>query len=299
MKKGFIALVSSLVLLLAQAFSTYAGGWAVVTLDELPTQVVAGQPLQIGFVVRQHGRTPVSGLSPAISAVHTDSGKTVRATATSQGEEGHYVATLDLPSAGTWKWSVDAFGAFAQPMPALDVLANAPIATAPAQSMRAGAVPDLGDVTAALPFAIGILGVAGALAALAAWTRTRKPVLLALLVAATAVGAFSIGWAAGRPPQTQASQPADTQPEVLRGADLFLAKGCVVCHAHEAFTAERREFSGFHVGPDLTNLQRDPDYLRVWLRNPAGVKPGTEMPALGLNGPEIEALVAFLGSDNQ
>jgi len=35
--------------------TTLAGGWAVVTLDELPAQVVAEKSVTIGFMVRQHG----------------------------------------------------------------------------------------------------------------------------------------------------------------------------------------------------------------------------------------------------
>ena len=55
--------VIGLTLLLAMAFTVpaLAGGWAVITLDELPGQVEANQPLEIGFMVRQHGVTPLSG----------------------------------------------------------------------------------------------------------------------------------------------------------------------------------------------------------------------------------------------
>jgi ABC-type sugar transport system substrate-binding protein len=47
------------VVVLAMLFATVAqaGGWAVITLDDLPRQIVAKQPFTIGFTVRQHGRT--------------------------------------------------------------------------------------------------------------------------------------------------------------------------------------------------------------------------------------------------
>ncbi|MEO8162945.1 MAG: hypothetical protein ABI590_04110, partial [Ilumatobacteraceae bacterium] len=35
-----------------------AGGWAVSTLDEVPVPI-AGEPIDVGFTIRQHGITPV------------------------------------------------------------------------------------------------------------------------------------------------------------------------------------------------------------------------------------------------
>jgi len=40
------------------------GGWAVVTVRDLPEYLVAGQQYTIEFQVRQHGRTLLSGLRP-------------------------------------------------------------------------------------------------------------------------------------------------------------------------------------------------------------------------------------------
>ena len=48
--------------------SHYLGGWAVVTVDDLPDYVVAGQPVRLSFVVRQHGMTPLDGLRPSVEA---------------------------------------------------------------------------------------------------------------------------------------------------------------------------------------------------------------------------------------
>jgi cytochrome c1 len=119
-----------------------------------------------------------------------------------------------------------------------------------------------------------------------------------LLIVATAISAFSFGQATRQPPDTQAdrSSAANQDASTRHGADLFLAKGCVVCHTHSAFTAERRAFEGLQVGPDLSHVQRDANYLRVWLKDPASVKPDTKMPTLDLKGQEIEALIAFLHS---
>ncbi len=69
-----------------------------------------------------------------------------------------------------------------------------------------------------------------------------------------------------------------------------MAKGCAGCHQHNAIAND----SGIQIGPDLTTMTFDPAFLRDWLENPAAMRPGTEMPALGLDDSEIEALIAFL-----
>ena len=63
-----ISIALALLLSVVLAIPVFAGGWAVITLDEIPTGVVAGEPLTIGFTVLQHGKTPMEGLDPTITA---------------------------------------------------------------------------------------------------------------------------------------------------------------------------------------------------------------------------------------
>ena len=56
--------VASLVLVAA----VHAGGWAIVTLRDLPQYAIAGTPLQLTFMVRQHGVSPMGGLAPEVAA---------------------------------------------------------------------------------------------------------------------------------------------------------------------------------------------------------------------------------------
>ena len=80
-------------------------------------------------------------------------------------------------------------------------------------------------------------------------------------------------------------------PEAVSyGRALFQAKGCTVCHLHR----EVNPGAGVGIGPDLTEVVFDPDYLRAWLLDPASIRPGTRMPDLGLSESEIEALIAFI-----
>ncbi len=88
-----------------------------------------------------------------------------------------------------------------------------------------------------------------------------------------------------------------------RGAHLFVAAGCVSCHAHGDIA--KRVLA--RVGPELTSLSRSEDYLAAVLRDPDSILEYDEtaygwsqwrMPDLGLDEGEIEALVAFLRADS-
>lgn len=103
----------------ALAVTVRAGGWAATTLDTLPRNVAVGEPVTIGFVVRQHAIRPLSGLEPVVTATSGEYNLRVGA-AEDREREAHYVATLTFPEAGTWEWQIDAFG-MANEMPPLEV----------------------------------------------------------------------------------------------------------------------------------------------------------------------------------
>ena len=99
------ALFGSLVLALVVPAGASAGGWAVTTLDAAP-EIEAGEPEQIGFTIRQHGVSPVD--VEDVSLVVTDaSGATQRFDAVAAGVPGHYVAVVELATAGDFTWAVD------------------------------------------------------------------------------------------------------------------------------------------------------------------------------------------------
>ncbi len=99
------ATVGMFVLMSSQTVS--AGGWAVLTLSELPTQIVKDEPITVEFAVRQHGETLIDWLSPMVKAVHSTSDQTVSVNATMTEEIGYYSAVLLFPEAGQWRWSID------------------------------------------------------------------------------------------------------------------------------------------------------------------------------------------------
>jgi mono/diheme cytochrome c family protein len=84
----------------ASAFTFGRGGWAVITVEDLPEHLVAGKPVELSFVVRQHGMTLMSGLRPTVFA---KSGKAeVQASAIPGKKFGSYSSTLVVPSTGNW-----------------------------------------------------------------------------------------------------------------------------------------------------------------------------------------------------
>jgi hypothetical protein len=102
------------ILFLTLAFvpAVLAGGWAVVTLDQLPGEIHAGQPTTIGFRVLQHGVRPVHDLGPdmpiepVLAAHNPATGERVEVVARPVEEIGHFVAEIVFPSDGEWEWMI-------------------------------------------------------------------------------------------------------------------------------------------------------------------------------------------------
>lgn len=106
MTRRLISLCLALGTMLALTGVALAGGWAVVTLDSLPREIRAGEPLTLGFMVRQHGITPTESITPFLSARQVATGETLRVAARKEGVPGHYVVDVTFPSAGAWTWKV-------------------------------------------------------------------------------------------------------------------------------------------------------------------------------------------------
>ncbi|HTF64715.1 MAG TPA: cytochrome c oxidase subunit II [Edaphobacter sp.] len=85
----------------------------------------------------------------------------------------------------------------------------------------------------------------------------------------------------------------------MRGERVFESTACVNCHVVSGTPANGR------FGPDLTHLMsRDtiaagaapntPQMLRLWIRNPDAIKPGSKMPAMGLSDQDVDAVATYL-----
>ena len=102
----------------------------------------------------------------------------------------------------------------------------------------------------------------------------------------------------------QAAPPAAPTGDAAAGAELFAQRQCVACHAitgrDDAVArvgpnltnfAQRKQFAGYMIENDIAG---DAANVSAWLRDPQAVKPGAQMPNLGLSDDEIANLVAYL-----
>jgi cytochrome c2 len=286
-----IAIELALVVTLLFTFPVFAGGWAVITLDELPSNVVAGEPISVGFTVLQHGITPMAGLYPQIIA-NMPSAEPMIVSAQADGKPGHYAATLTFPREGDWEWTVQAF-TMEQPMPVLNV---APAGTASANQpatktglTRAAATPLL--LLRVIAFGLAVLGLVFAFR-----SRNRLTGALAGLCLLVGVGTFMTGAATSKVEAQGKELSKLSVSEVELGRQLFIAKGCITCH-YNTKAADRSDYWTIEMGaPDLSNFTASPEVLEIRLKDPKAAKSDTKMPNLGLKQTEIEALIAFINS---
>ena len=207
-----VAFLIATVAIAVAATTTFAGGWAVVTLNELPERFEAGRAVPIAFMVRQHGLTPMKGLNPSIEA--TSGRASVTAPAIATAKTGEYAATLTLPSPG--EWTITVHTGF------------------------------LGSKLTLLPVPAAAAGTANAAHASVA----------------------------------------------EHGRRLFVAKGCVTCHAQSI----EMSTPALNIGPAIVPQKYRDEFLARLLENPAAVLQGRNgpMPQLDLQSREITALVAYI-----
>jgi cytochrome c oxidase subunit 2 len=97
----------------------------------------------------------------------------------------------------------------------------------------------------------------------------------------------------------QQSRPAQSSDVVAKGQRVFEATSCVNCHTIAGTPAQGR------FGPDLTHLMsretiaagiaaNTRQNLRSWIQDPSRFKPGSLMPAMGLNERDLNAVTAYL-----
>lgn len=115
-------------LLLLTALTAF-GGWATVSVEDLPERLIAGRPTTLAFIVRQHGVHPLDGLHPRLDARGPD-GASVQANATPAGT-GRYSATFTIPATGDWTITIESgFGTSRAVLAPIAAIGNA-ASTAP------------------------------------------------------------------------------------------------------------------------------------------------------------------------
>jgi len=127
---------------------------------------------------------------------------------------------------------------------------------------------------------------------------------------AAAVGALALVSAACAPSSSSpsapapASKPAAPTPNptaAAEGADLIQQKGCPGCHTIPGIPGATGT-----VGPNLGGVasrptiaggavqNNGPDDIKRWILDPPAVKPGTQMPKLGLTDDEATKIATYL-----
>jgi mono/diheme cytochrome c family protein len=213
-----LGVLAATAVLMAAAPATY-GGWAVISVENVPTRLEAGQPTRLTFMILQHGREPLSGLKPTVTVTPEGARRGDKVTAEAGRKAGQYVATITPAAAGMVRISIDAN-----------------------------------------------------------WRHEARTELLPIPVVARV-----------------AQEPS--ADEFALGRQLFVAKGCVTCHAKR----DDRALDAWRVvsvGPELTGRTWPAEWLAAKLADPAQVRGGAQgdltMPDLDLTPSEITALVAFL-----
>ena len=290
-----IALLLVLILSFALGIPVFAGGWAVISLDELPVGVVAGEAYTIGFTVLQHGRTPMTDLYPIVTA-GIAKGEVLSFSAEPDGKPGHYTAALTFPTAGDWDWSIQAFTMDLQ-MPTLSVAAGTALVAQPV------AKSETRFVSISPWLIVSVVAFALALVGLVLISRSRSRVAGALTVLCLLIGITSF-IRESAVPQVEAQGNSASEaivessvPEVELGRQLFIAKGCIICHVNNKATRGAEYWTIEMGAPNLSNFSASPEILFIRLKDPAAAKSDTQMPNLGLKETEIKALIAFINSD--
>jgi cytochrome c oxidase subunit II len=100
----------------------------------------------------------------------------------------------------------------------------------------------------------------------------------------------------------RAQQQSAAQDEsAIAGKRVFETTACINCHTVRGTAANGR------FGPDLTHLmsratiasgaaENTPENLRLWLKDPDAIKPGSLMPAMKLSEVDLDALVRYMQS---
>ena len=98
-----------------------------------------------------------------------------------------------------------------------------------------------------------------------------------------------------------AAVPTNLSPDAAAGKKLIGQKGCGGCHVIPGIPGANGS-----IGPSLAGVANrkqiaggavtvnSPADIERWISNPPGIKPGTDMPNLGLNQQEVSQVVAYL-----
>ncbi|MGH8924175.1 MAG: hypothetical protein ACRDWA_05995 [Acidimicrobiia bacterium] len=143
-------LVLMTVALLAIPVSALAGGWALTSFDELPSEFEAGASYDLTYTVLQHGVNPVDVGQSEVRVIGADREVTTFAAAR-LSERGRYQVTVTFPESGLWTWEVSQGDFGTHPM--------GPISVSPGAAAALMSSPLAWLLPLALAITIGLIAV--------------------------------------------------------------------------------------------------------------------------------------------
>lgn len=295
--KTKLAIALALLLTLIFTIPVFAGGWAVITLDELPKNVAAGEEITVGFVVLQHGKEPMTGLTPSITA-NLNKDETFKVTA-QEDKPGHYTATLTFPKEGEWNWTIEAFS-MQQKMPMLNVSAPSVAVVSEPESVTESTTqistsPNF--VIAIAAFVIGLVSLFFAVQRKSKLAASITALCLMIGLALTVVGT-NVTAVEAQSESSSSETIESSLSQVEYGRQLFIAKGCITCHYNSKAASPSEYWTIEPTGAtNLSNFSADPIILEMRLKDPTSVNSNSQMPQLNLTKEEIDALIAFINSN--
>lgn len=98
-----------------------------------------------------------------------------------------------------------------------------------------------------------------------------------------------------------------TEGPAAAGAKIWADAPCAICHTIKGVSGFSKDYTYGFRGPDLTHFgsrttlagsmfKNTPENVATWIKDPGAVKPGANMPTLGLNGEQLSDLAAYLES---
>jgi mono/diheme cytochrome c family protein len=98
-------------LVLVAAAPSPFGGWAVITVHDLPEYLRVGTPARLEFTIRQHGMTPMNDRSPVVKMKGVGDGwlsRGQRFNAARVADAGRYAALITPDDTGSVEITIDA-----------------------------------------------------------------------------------------------------------------------------------------------------------------------------------------------
>jgi hypothetical protein len=119
------AAAATLVLVIG-ATAVSAGGWATIVADDAqPPEPRAGDDVEYGFTVLQHGVTPADFEDPTLHLTNTLTGESFDVPAEPSGAAGHFVARFSFPSGGSWSYGVQLRDLLVESQPVIGLVLEA------------------------------------------------------------------------------------------------------------------------------------------------------------------------------